>query len=83
MGDSKNFLKLEQQLAQKIAHSLSGSFTAPETVHTDDISAALYYSQGVAALDGGNRRKAKKLFNKCVEINPDYKQQIDIIRGWD
>lgn len=80
-GDSNNFLQLEQDLAQKIAKSLKIAFTPEIVSKKSGISAALYFSQGVEALDNGDSTRAKKFFEKAVSVDPSYSKQIKNIKG--
>lgn len=77
MGDSDDFMDLERSLAQKIAASLKVAFTPETTASKSDINAALYFSKGLEAWDRGDQAEAKRLFNKCIELDPTYKEQVD------
>jgi TolB-like protein len=81
IGDSNNFIQLEQDLAQKIAQSLKVAFQPEMISGESSISAALYFSQGVEALDNGDHAGAKELFDKAISIDPSYKQQVENING--
>ncbi len=81
IGDSNNFIQLEQDLAQKIAQSLKVAFQPEKISGESSISAALYFSQGVEALDNGDHAGAKELFDKAISIDPSYKQHVGNING--
>jgi len=76
-GNSNTFMSLVGDLAKKIAEALKISFFPKSKEQEKDIKAALYFSQGLEELDNGNTNKAKELFNKCIEINPDCKNQVN------
>jgi len=80
-GNSSNFMNLERELAKKIATSLKVAFRPKTTVSGSDITAALYFSKGLDAMDRGNREEAKQLFLKCIELDPAYKVQVDNVQG--
>ncbi|MCK5341489.1 MAG: hypothetical protein KAJ60_10460 [Desulfobulbaceae bacterium] len=75
-GSSSNFMELEGKLAQKIAGALHVAFQ-PKKSSGSDINAALYFSEGLEALDRGNKAEAQRLFDKSIALDPAYKTQID------
>ena len=83
MGNSNDFMKLEQNLTKKIADSLNVALGPEKAASKSDIKAALYFSEGLAAFDRGDKEKAKRLFAKCVELDPAYKTQVQNIKGLD
>jgi len=81
VGESDDFMRLEQVLTGKIAESLKVSLRPRETMSKSGIDAALYFSKGLNALDRGDRAEAIRLFSKCVELDPAYKVQIENIKS--
>lgn len=77
MGNSDDFLNLERNLAKKIAGSLKMAFKPETATPKSDINAALYFSKGLEAWDRGNKAEAKRFFDKCIELDYAYKEQID------
>ena len=82
-GGSNNFIGLERDLAQKIASSLKIALQPPTAKTKSDINAALYFSQGLEALDSGDKTEAKRLFDKCIQLDPAYKDQVANLPGLD
>lgn len=82
-GSAANFIGLERDLAQKIAGSLKIALKPPATKTKSDINAALYFSQGLEALDRGDKVEARHLFNKCIQVDPAYKDQVANVKGLD
>jgi len=80
-GSNNAFMQLERDLAKKIANSLNVAFKPKTTATSSNIDAALYFSRGVESLDRGDRTSAKRLFQKCIALDPSYKRQIDSIQG--
>jgi hypothetical protein len=80
-GGSNDFIGLQQNLARKIGRSLRIALTAPPAVGGSDISAALYFSQGLDALDRGEIEAARKLFAKAVALDPAYQNQVANVKG--
>lgn len=76
-GDSDDFLGLESRLAEKIAASLNVIFTPAPAEGEGDITAAVYFSQGLEALDRGDRKKAEALFARSVAMDPAYRIQVN------
>lgn len=74
-GKSDNFMDLESRLAGKIANSLQITFQ-PQTASGSTIDAALYFSQGVDAMDRGDQAAADRLFEQCVRVDPSYQQRV-------
>ena len=80
-GQSAQFIDLEGQLAGKIARSMNVAFRPPKVSSRGKIDAALLFSQGLEALDRGNRTEAQRLFTLCIEMDPAYRAQIDSVEG--
>jgi TolB-like protein len=80
-GDSSNFMNLERELAKKIAASLKVAFMPKTTASGSGIAAALYFSNGLDAMDRGNNEEAKQLFLKSIRIDPAYKIQVNNVQG--
>jgi curli biogenesis system outer membrane secretion channel CsgG len=81
VGSSDAFIDLERKLAGKIAGSLKIALQ-PATAGTgSDINAALYFSQGLDALDRGDKPGAGRLFAKAIALDPAYKSQVDNALG--
>jgi len=76
-GESRNFLKLEKELATKIAESFKGAQGPDVSGAESGIDAALYFSKGLEAIDRGADAEAKRMFDKCIEMDPAYKAQVD------
>jgi hypothetical protein len=70
-------------LAGKIAKSMKVAFKPPLVKSEGDINAALYFSKGLDALDRGDKKEAKKLFSKSIELDSAYKAQVDNVKGLD
>lgn len=79
-GKSDNFMDLESRLAGKIANSLQITFQ-PQTASGSTIDAALYFSQGVDAMDRGDQAAADRLFEQCVRVDPSYQQRVKGLKG--
>jgi len=79
MGDAKDFMDLERNLARKMAGSLKVAFS-PRGGGDSGIDAALLFSRGLDAMDRGDRAEADRLFEECVAIDPSYNAQVDNIR---
>ena len=82
-GSADNFIKLEQELARKIADSLKVALKPPTGKSKSDINAAIYFSQGLDALDRGDTAEAKRLFDKCIKLDSAYKEQVADAGGQD
>ncbi len=82
-GDSDDFMELEGELAMKISKSLQVAYTARAIDSKSGIDAALLFSQGLDALDRGDKATAGKLFRECVEIDATYQAQVDNVKGLD
>jgi curli biogenesis system outer membrane secretion channel CsgG len=80
-GDSGGLMNLAMELAGKIARSMKVAFKPPQVKGEGDINAALYFSKGLDALDRGDKKEARRLFSKCVELDPAYKTQVDNVKG--
>ncbi len=78
-GEIKNFMALETELATKIADTLKTSLKEVPGKSKSSIDAALYFSKGLDAMDKGNKKKAQKLFNKAIKLDPKYKIQVRAI----
>ncbi|MBU1229859.1 MAG: CsgG/HfaB family protein [Proteobacteria bacterium] len=79
-GSKSDFMKLERQLAEKIAAALKVTLAAAPPAR-GGMDAAMLYSRGLEALDKGNRAEAEKLFAETVAADPAYKRQVDGIMG--
>ena len=75
-GNANNFIKLERELARKIADSLKVALKPPTGKSKGNINAAIYFSQGLDALDRGDTAAAKRLFDKCLKLDSAYKDQV-------
>lgn len=82
-GDSDGIMNLAMDLAGKIARSMKVAFKPPREKSEGDINAALYFSMGLDALDRGDKKEAKKLFSKSIQLDPAYKAQVDNVKGLD
>ena len=82
-GESDAFMNLAMELAEKIAKSMKVAFNPVGTKGEGDINAALYFSKGLDALDGGDKEEAKRLFSRSIELDPAYKAQVDNVKGLD
>jgi len=80
-GESGGIMNLAMELAGKIARSMKVAFKPPQVKSEGDINAALYFSKGLDALDRGDKKEARRLFSKCVELDPAYKTQVDNVKG--
>lgn len=40
-----------------------------------------HFSKGLDALDRGDKKEAKRLFSKSIELDPAYKTQVDNVKG--
>ena len=81
VGSSDAFIDLERQLAGKIAASLKLALAPLSAGKGSDINAALYFSQGLEALDRGDKAEAERLFAQSVAADPAYKSQVDNVKG--
>jgi len=81
VGDSGGLINLAMDLAGKIARSMKVGFKPPQVKSEGDINAALYFSKGLDALDKGDKKEARRLFSKAVELDPAYKAQVDNVKG--
>jgi len=80
-GDSGGIINLAMELAGKIARSMKVTFNPPSVKSEGDINAALYFSKGLDALDRGDKKDARRLFSKCIELDSAYKTQVDNVKG--
>jgi len=80
-GKIDNFMELERNLAEKIAHSLNLALKLTTGKAESGINAALHFSKGLDALDRNNRAQARELFKKSIELDPAYKKQVDNVQG--
>lgn len=79
-GTSDQFLQLEKKLAANIAAAFQERLTANHvSPSADTMRAALAFSNGVAALDRGNRQEADSYFQKSIELDPGFAKQVDSI----
>jgi TolB-like protein len=83
VGDSGGLMNLAMELAGKIARSMKVAFKPPRVKSEGDINAAIYFSKGLDALDRGDKKEAKKMFSKSIELDPAYKAQVDNVKGLD
>jgi len=83
MGKKDDFMKLERELAEKIAAALKTTLAPPATgpATRGGMDAALLYSRALEALDKGDRAGAEKLFADTVAADPAYKRQVDGVLG--
>ena len=82
VGSSDGFISSQQNLARRIGRSLRITLQPPQVVGKgSDISAALYFSQGLDALDRGDKEEARQLFAKAVAIDPAYATQVAHVKG--
>lgn len=81
VGSSDSFIDLERKLAGKIADSLRIALQPVTAGSGSDINAALYFSQGLEALDRGDKAEAERLFSKSVAADPAYQGQVDNVKG--
>ncbi len=76
MGGKGDFMKLERQLAEKIAATLKVALASAPAAR-GGMDAALLYSRGLEALDKGDTAGAEKHFAAAVAADPAYKRQVD------
>ena len=81
VGRSSDFITLQQNLARQIGRSLRIALQPPAAGAGSDISAALYFSQGLDALDRGDKDKARQLFAKATAMDPAYEKQVANVKG--
>ena len=82
-GESGEILALISRLAGNIAASFKGwsvSATLFDPAVKGKLDAALYFSRGLEALDRDLAEEAKMWFDKCVQADPLYRQQIESLR---
>lgn len=79
-GETGNFMSLEMELAAKIAEALKAELKNPQEQSQSSISAALYFAQGLDALDMGQKEKAENLFGKAIQLDPKYSIQVQQVR---
>jgi TolB-like protein len=80
MGKKDDFMKLERQLAEKIATALKTTLASAPAAR-GGMDAALLYSRALEALDRGDRPEADRLFAATVAADPAYKRQVDGVLG--
>jgi TolB-like protein len=80
-GESGGLMNLAMELAGKIARSMKVAFKPPQVKSEGDINAALFFSKGLEALDKGDKKEARRLFSKSIELDPAYKTQVDNVKG--
>jgi curli biogenesis system outer membrane secretion channel CsgG len=80
VGGSGGFMNLAMELAGKIARSMKVAFKPLQIKSEGDINAALYFSKGLDALDRGDKKEARRLFSKCIELDPAYKTQVNNVK---
>jgi len=83
MGDSSDFMRLEQKLAGRIAAALEVAFLPDAAAGPSGMGAALLFSRGLDAMDRGDSAKASELLRECVAVDPTYRKQVDSIPGVD
>ena len=81
LGNSDDFIHLEQELAGKIAQSLNASFKRVSKTSKSDIGAAIYFSKGLDAYDRGDLKEAKHMFDKSIKLDATYRKQVENIGG--
>jgi len=81
LGESEDFMALEQSLANKIAHAMKACLRPREAPSKSGLDAALLFAEGVAALDQGDRDRAEGLFSRCIELDPGYRAQVEGLQG--
>ncbi len=80
-GRSNEFIGLQQDLARRIGRSLRITLQPPAAGTGSDISAALYFSQGLDALDHGDKAEARRLFDRAVALDSNYQKQVANVKG--
>ncbi len=80
-GDNSGFLNLAVELAGKIAKSMKVAFNPVSLKSKGNPDAAIYFSQGLEAIDRGDKEEAKRLFSNCIKLDPAYKEQVDNVKG--
>lgn len=80
-GDIGGFINIAVDLAAKIAKSMKVAFNPVKVKSTGNPDAAIYFSQGLDALDKGNKEEANRLFLNCIKLDPAYKVQVDNVKG--
>jgi len=81
MGRSSDFIGLQQNLARQIGRSLRIALRPPAVAGGSDISAALYFSQGLDAADRGDKEEARRLFDHAVALDRNYASQVANVKG--
>ena len=81
MGRSGDFIGLQQNLARQIGRSLRIALKPPAAAGGSDISAALYFSQGLDAVDRGDKEEARRLFDQAVALDRNYASQVANVKG--
>lgn len=76
-GSSNEFIALASRLAGIIAESLKVSLASPGKSSSSNIEAAVFFSRGIEALDGGDKKAARRWFNKSVELDSGFKARVD------
>ena len=79
-GATNNFMALEMDLAAKIAKALKTELNGASGNSQSSLDAALYFAQGIDALDTGQKQKAETLFNKAIQLDPKYSIQVQQVR---
>ena len=80
-GKKDDFMALEQNLAGKIAAALNVELKDRSAPAESDIDAALCFSRGLDLLDNGDKQAARQMFKKCIELDPAYQAQVDLVQG--
>ena len=81
VGRSNEFIGLQQDLARRIGRSLRITLQPPPAGAGSDIRAALYFSQGLDALDRGDKAEAHRLFDRAVALDSSYQKQVANVKG--
>ena len=81
MGRSSDFIGLQQNLARQIGRSLRIALRPPAVAGGSDISAALYFSQGLDAVDRGDKEEARRLFDQAIALDRNYASQVANVKG--
>lgn len=80
-GDNSGLINIAVDLAGKIAKSMKVAFNPVPVKSNGNLDAAIYFSQGLDALDKGDKEEAKRLFLNCIKLDPAYKEQVDNVKG--
>ncbi len=78
-GSTDNFIELTSRLAALLARSMEVSLSNDRSTTVSGMDAAVLFSRGLEALDAGDLKKARQLFDKCTKLDPDYQKRIDAL----